>query len=104
MLVTATGNCDVTKATYNENKHYAVTWIVDLESFMYLRRRPRQWLRHMVAVCHIACWFRSGAVSKFDQFITQASFKPSLDSFPRKCTRVEVIGLRNRVRVARCVL
>jgi len=51
---------------YNENNYYAVTWIVHLESFMYLRRR--QWLRHMVAVCHIACWFRSGAVLKFGQF------------------------------------
>jgi len=42
MLVTASGNCDVTKVAYNENKYYAVTWIVYLESFMYLRRR--QWL------------------------------------------------------------
>ena len=83
MLVTATGNSDVTNVTYNENKYYAVTGIVYLESFMYLRRRPRQWLRHMVVVCHIACWFRSGAVLKFDQFITQASSKPSLDFFPR---------------------
>ena len=104
MLATATGNCDVTNVTYNENKYYAVTCIVYLESFMYLRRRPRQWLRHMVVVCHIACWFRSGALLKFDQFITQATSKPSSDFFPRKCTCVEVIGLRNRVRVARCVL
>jgi len=66
MLATASGNCDVTNVTYNENKYYAVTWIVYLESFMYLRRR--QWLRHMVVVCHTAYWFRSGAVLKFDQF------------------------------------
>ena len=51
MLATATGNCDVTNVTYNENKYYVVTWIVYLESFMYLRQR--QWLRHMVVVCHI---------------------------------------------------
>ena len=66
VLATATGNCDVTNLTYNENKCYAVTWIVYLESFMYLRWR--QWLRHMVVVWHIARWFRSGAVLKFDQF------------------------------------
>jgi len=44
MLATATGNCDVTNVTYNENNYYAVTCIVYLESFMYLRRRrrPRQ--------------------------------------------------------------
>jgi len=65
MLATATGNCDVTNVTYNENKYYAVTWIAYLESFMYLRRR--QWLRQIVK-CHIARWFRSGAVLKFDQF------------------------------------
>jgi len=39
MLATATGNCDVTNVTYNENKYYVVTWIVYLESFMYLRQR-----------------------------------------------------------------
>jgi len=66
MPATATGNCDVTNMTYNENKYYAVTWIVYLESFMYLRRR--QWLRPVVVLWHIVCWFRSGAVLKFDQF------------------------------------
>ena len=66
MLATATGNCDVTNVTYNENKYYAVAWSVYLESSMYPRRC--QWLRHMVVMCHIACWFRSGAVLKFDQF------------------------------------
>jgi len=66
MLATATGNGDVTNVTYNEIKYYVVTWIVYLESFMYLRQR--QWLRHMVVVCHIACWFRSDAVLNFDQF------------------------------------
>jgi len=30
-------------------------------------------------------------------FITQASFKPSLDLFPRKCTYAKVIDLRNMV-------
>jgi len=39
MLAAATGNCDVTNVTYNENKYYVVTY---LESLMYLRRR--QWL------------------------------------------------------------
>jgi len=99
MLATATGNCDVTNVTYNKNTSHE--WF--FESYMYLRRRPRQWLRHMVVMCHIAYWFRSGAVLKFDQFITQASSKPSLDFFPRKCTCVKVIGLRNRVRVASCI-
>jgi len=61
MLAAATGNCDVTNVTYNENKYYVVTWTVYLESSMYLRRR--HWLRQIVVMCHIiACWFRSGAV------------------------------------------
>jgi len=67
MLATATGNCAVTNVTYNENKYYVVTWTVYLESSMYLRRR--QWLRQIVVMCLIiVCWFRSGAVLKFDQF------------------------------------
>ena len=41
-------------------------FIVYLESSMY--RRWRQWLRHMVVMCHIACEFRTGLVLKFDQF------------------------------------
>ena len=66
MLATATSNCAVTNATYNENKYYVVTWTVYLKSSMYLSRRRR--LRHqMVVMCHIACWFRCGAVLKFDQ-------------------------------------
>ena len=66
MLATATGNCAVTNVTYNQNKHYVVMWIVYLESSMYLRQR--QWLRQVVVMCHIVCWFRSGAVLKFDRF------------------------------------
>ena len=66
MLTTATSNCAVTNVTYNENKYYVVTWIVYLDSSMYLR--PRQWLRQIAVMCHIACWFRSGAVLKFYQF------------------------------------
>ena len=46
MPATATGNCDVTNVTYNENKYYVVTWTVYLESSMHLRRR--QWLRQIV--------------------------------------------------------
>jgi len=65
MLATATGNCDVTNVTNNENTYYVVTWTVYLESSMHLRRR--QWLRQIVVMCHIA-WFRSGAVEKFDHF------------------------------------
>ena len=46
-------------------QYYVVTWAVYLQSSMYLRRR---WLRHQILVMwHIACWFRSGAVLKFDQ-------------------------------------
>ena len=60
MLATATGNCDVTNVTNNANKYYVVTWTVYLDSSMYLRRR--QWLRQIVVMCHIACWFRTGAV------------------------------------------
>jgi len=71
MLAIATGNCDVTNVTYNENKYYVATWTVYLESSMYQRRR--QWPRQIVVMCHIACWFRSGAVLKFDQFY-QSSF------------------------------
>jgi len=66
MLATATGNCAVTNVTYNENKYHVVTWSVYLESSMYLRRR--QWLRQIIVMYHIACWFRSGALFKFDQF------------------------------------
>ena len=77
MLATATGNCDVTNVTYYENKHYVVTWTVYLESSMYLRRR--QWPRHQIVVmCHIACWFRSGAVLKFDQFYHSSFFSTKL--------------------------
>jgi len=59
MLATATDNCDVTNVTYNEKKYYVVTWTVYLESSMYLRRR--RWLRRIAVMCHIACWFLSGA-------------------------------------------
>jgi len=72
MLATATGNCDVTDVTYNENKYYVVTWTVYLETSMY-QRRP-QWLRQIVVVCHIACWFRSDAMLKFDQFYHSSFF------------------------------
>jgi len=51
MLAAATGNCDVTKVTYNANKYYVVTWTVYLESSMYLRRR--QWLRQIAVMRHI---------------------------------------------------
>jgi len=71
MLAAATGDYDVTNVTYSENKYYVVTWTVYHESSMYLRRR--QWLRQIVVMCHIACWFRSGAVLTFDQFY-QSSF------------------------------
>jgi len=73
MLTTATSNCAVANVTYNENKHYVVTWTVYLEFSMYLRR-PR-WLRHQIVVMyHIACWFRSGAMLKFDQFYHSSFF------------------------------
>ena len=73
MLANATGNCVVTNVTYNENKYYVVTWTFYLESSMYLRQR--RWLRHQIDVmCHIACWFRSGAVLKFDQFFHSSFF------------------------------
>ena len=64
MLATATGD--------GENKYYVVTWTFHLESSMYLRRR--QWLRQIVVMCHVACWFRSGAVLKFDQFCHSSFF------------------------------
>jgi len=72
MLAAATCNCVVTNVTYNENKCDVVTWTVYLESSMYLRRR---WLRHqIVGMCHIACWFRSGTVLKFDQLYHSSFF------------------------------
>ena len=89
MLATATGNCAVTNVTYNENTYYVVTWTVYLESSMYLHRR--QWLRQIVVMCHIACWFRSGAVLKSDQFYHPSFSQPSLDLFPRKCKYAKVI-------------
>jgi len=49
-------------------------------------------------MCHIACWFRSGAVLKFDQFYNSCFYsKQSLDLFPLKCTYAKVIDLRNTV-------
>ena len=66
MLAAATGNCAVTNVTYNENKYDVVTWTVYLKSSLYLRRR--QWPCQIVVMCRIACWFRNGAVLKFDQF------------------------------------
>jgi len=95
MLATATGNCDVTNVTYSDNKYYVVTWTVYLESSMYLRWR--QWLRQIVVMRHIACWFSSGSVLKFDQFYNSSFFKASLELFPRKCTYAKVIDLRNMV-------
>jgi len=93
MLATATGNCVVTNVTNSDNKYYAVTWTFDLESSMYPRRC--QWLRQIVVMCHIAHWFRSGAVLKFDQFYHSSFFlKPILDLFPRNCTYAKVIDLR----------
>ena len=71
MLATPNSNCAVTNVTYSENKHYVVTWTVYLESSMYLRRR--RWLRQIV-MFHIARWFRSGAVLKFDQFYHSSFF------------------------------
>ena len=71
MLATATSDCAVTNVTYNE-KYYVVPWTFHLESSMY--RRRRQWLRQIVVVCHIACWFRNGAVLKFDQFCHSSFF------------------------------
>jgi len=72
MLATATGNCAVTNVTYNENKYYVVPRIVCLDSSTYLRRR--QWLRQIAVMRHIACWFRNGAVLKFDQFHDSSFF------------------------------
>ena len=85
----ATVNCAVTNVTYNEKKYYVVTWTC-FESSMYLHWR--QWLRQIV-MCHIACWFSSGAVLKFDQFY-RSHFKPTSALFPRKCTYETVIDLR----------
>jgi len=61
----------------------------------YLRRR--QWLRQIVGMCHIACWLRSSAVLKFDQFYHSSFSKPSLDLFPRKCAYAEVIDLHSMI-------
>jgi len=51
-------------------------FIVDLESSVYLRRR--QWRRHMVVMCHIACSFHSGGVLKFDQFYHSNFFQTKI--------------------------
>ena len=97
MLATATSNCAVTNVTCNGNKYYFVTWTVYLESSMYLRR-PQRLCHQIVAMCHIACWFRSSAVLKFDQLCdTNFETSPSLDLFLRKCTYAKVIDLRNMV-------
>jgi len=72
MLSNATGNCVVTNVTYNEKKYYVVTRTFYLESSMYLRRC--QWLRQIAVMCHIARWFRSRVVLKFDQFFHSSFF------------------------------
>jgi len=93
MLANVTGICVVTNVTCNDDKYYVVTWTFYLESSMYLRRC--QWLRQIVVMCHIACWFRSGAVLKVWPVISLNLFlKPTLDLFPRKCTYAKVIDLR----------
>jgi len=51
VVAAANGNCAVTNVTYNQNKYYVVTWIVYLESSMYLRRRQWLSLHHFVVVC-----------------------------------------------------
>jgi len=64
--------CRCRNLVYNENKYYVVTWSVHVESSTYLRRR--QWLRQIVVMCHIACWFRSGVVLKFGLFCHSSFF------------------------------
>ena len=54
------------------------------------------YLREIVVMCYLACWFRSGAVLKFDQFC-HSCFLPSSNLFPRKNTYAKVIDLRNVV-------
>jgi len=65
-------SCRCTNLVYNENKYYIVTCTVYLESSTYLR--CRQLLCQIVVMCHIACWFRSGALLKFDQFYHSSFF------------------------------
>jgi len=92
MLANVTGNCVVTNVTCNDDKYYVVTWTFHLESSMYLPRC--QWLRQIVVMCHIACWFRSGAVLKVWPVISLKLFlKTTLDLCPRKCTYAKVIDL-----------
>ena len=91
MLATATGNCDVTNVTYNENKYYVVTWTVYLDvpvtAPTLVTTSDRCCVPHLL-VDSVAVQCQS-----LTSFITQTS-KPSLDLFPHKCTHVEVIGLR----------
>jgi len=55
MLATATGNCDVRNVTYSENKYYAVTWTVYLESSIYLRRRQLLFATLLVGSVAVQC-------------------------------------------------
>jgi len=74
MLATAAGDYDVTNVTYNEDKYYAVTWIVYLESSMYLRRRHSNYVRSLLCATLLV-----GSVAvqckSLTSFINQASSK-----------------------------
>jgi len=72
MLATATGNCDVTNVTYNANKYYVVTWPVYLESSMF-PRNASDYVRSVLCAT-FACWLRSRALLKFDQFYHSSFF------------------------------
>jgi len=63
MLAIATGNCDVTNV-----RTMKISIISSHELFISIPRCRRQRLRQIAVMCHIACRFTSGAVSKFDQF------------------------------------
>ena len=71
MLATVTGNCDVTNVTYNENK-YMSSRELSISSPRCTCADARDYVRSL-SCATFACWFRSGAVLKFDQ-VCHSSF------------------------------
>ena len=63
MLATATDNCDVTNVTYNEDKSRELS----ISSPRCTCADASDYVRSLLCAT-FACWFRSGAVLKFDQF------------------------------------
>ena len=82
MLATATGNCDVTNVTYMRIGIMSSREL-SISSPRYTCAHASDYVSRQIAVmCHIACWFRSGPVLKFDQFYHSSFFYTKLRLVP----------------------